>query len=373
MRNKIIHGMGKYLVVLGLTIAIILFYKSVERTPLLADDNTEFARAVVTETSGENLPAVDGEGDSQEVTLLIKSGRHKGESVEGYSLNGYLYGADCKKGTKVIVKLSEYGDSVSASVYNYDRENEIAILLALFLGLMWFVGGKRGFNAVIALVFTVVVIMMLYIPMMYLGWSPFLAAVISVILITVVTHVLIADFKVKSISAMLGTIGGVVVAGLIALVFGKAAHITGYNVDDIENLVYVAQNSKLSISGMLFSGIIISSLGAVMDVGMSISSSLNEIYQKNPEISGRELFHTGIVIGRDMISTMLNTLILAYVGGSINLLMIVYAYSYQMHQILNLYSIGIEIMNGVAGSMGIILTVPFTAAITVFLLKKTRY
>lgn len=82
---------------------------------------------------------------------------------------------------------------------------------------------------------------------------------------------------------MLGTIGGVVVAGLIALVFGKAAHITGYNVDDIENLVYVAQNSKLSISGMLFSGIIISSLGAVMDVGMSISSSLNEIYQKNPE------------------------------------------------------------------------------------------
>ena len=67
--------MGKYLVVLGLTIAIILFYKSVERTPLLADDNTEFARAVVTETSGENLPAVDGEGDSQEVTLLIKSGR----------------------------------------------------------------------------------------------------------------------------------------------------------------------------------------------------------------------------------------------------------------------------------------------------------
>lgn len=245
MRNKIIHGMGKYLVVLGLTIAIILFYKSVERTPLLADDNTEFARAVVTETSGENLPAVDGEGDSQEVTLLIKSGRHKGESVEGYSLNGYLYGADCKKGTKVIVKLSEYGDSVSASVYNYDRENEIAILLALFLGLMWFVGGKRGFNAVIALVFTVVVIMMLYIPMMYLGWSPFLAAVISVILITVVTHVLIADFKVKSISAMLGTIGGVVVAGLIALVFGKAAHITGYNVDDIENLVYVAQNSNL--------------------------------------------------------------------------------------------------------------------------------
>lgn len=365
--------MGKYIIVLCLTIAIVLFYKSVERVPLLAEDNTEFARAVVTETSKDNLLTDNREGDSQEVTLFIKSGSHKGETVEGYSLNGYLYGADCKVGTKVIVKLSKYQGGISASVYNYDRETELAVLVLLFLGLMWLVGGKRGFNAVLALVFTFVVIMMFYIPMMYQGCSPFLAAVITALLITVVTHVLIANFEVKSISAMLGTIVGVIAAGVIALIFGKVAHITGYNVDEIENLVYVAQNSKLNIGGMLFSGIIISSLGAVMDVGMSISSSLNEIYRKTPDISGKELFRTGIVIGRDMISTMSNTLILAYVGGSIHLLMIVYAYSYQMHQILNLYSIGIEVMNGVTGSMGILLTVPFTAAITTLLLKKTQY
>ena len=110
-----------------------------------------------------------------------------------------------------------------------------------------------------------------------------------------------------------------------------------------------------------------------MDVAMSVSTSLHEIKEQRPDITAKEIFKSGINIGRDMIGTMSNTLILAYAGGSLGLVMIIYAYSYQMHQILNLYSIGIEIMNGVAGSMGIILTVPFTAAITVFLLKKTRY
>lgn len=373
MRDKIIRELGKYLIVIGIIIAIVTFYNSVERTPLQAEDNTEFVKAVVTETTGDNLPAVDGEGDSQEVTLLIKSGQHKGEEIQGYSLNGYLYGADCKVGTKVIVKLSEYDGSLSASVYNYDREAEIAVLVLLFLGMIWLVGGKKGFNSVLALIFTFIVIMMMYIPMIYIGCSPFLAAVAAVILITLMTHVLIADFSKKSVSAMIGTIGGVVVAGVIALVFGKAAHITGYNVDDIETLVYIGQNSRVDIGGMLFSGIIIASLGAVMDVAMSISTSLNELHEKMPDISGKELFQSGIIIGRDMISTMSNTLILAYVGSGINLLMIIYAYSYQMHQIINLYSIGIEIMSGLAGTMGIILTVPFTAGVTTLLMKKSWF
>lgn len=370
MRIKIIQNMGKYLVVIGIILAIIIFYRSVKRIPLLAEDNTEFAKAVVTETTREDLLTGNPVGDSQEVTLLIKSGKHKGKIVEGYSLNGYLYGADCKEGTKVIVKLSEYDNGVSASVYNYDRETEILVLILLFLGSMWLVGGKKGFQSIVALMFTVIVVIMLYIPLIYIGWSPFLAAVLAVVLIVVITHMLIADFSKKSISAMIGTMAGVIVAGVIALVFGKMAHISGYNVDDIENMVYISQHAKIDISGMLFSGILISSLGAVMDVAMSISSSLNELHEKMPEISRKELFRSGMVIGRDMISTMSNTLILAYVGSSINLLMIVYAYSYQMHQILNLYSIGIEIMNGLAGTMGIILTVPFTAGVTAMIMKN---
>ncbi|MDO5401805.1 MAG: YibE/F family protein [Eubacteriales bacterium] len=372
--RKIISVYGKYFITAGIMLVIFLFSNSVQKKPLLANDKSEYAKAVVLQNTNENLQTVSDidVGDSQEVILLIKSGTYKGQTVSGYSMNGYLYGADCKKGTKVIVNISEYNGMISANVYNYDREFEIGFLVCAFLGLMWLVGGRKGINSIVALIFTFAVVIMLYIPLMYIGCSPFIAAIVSVILITIVTFILIADFKIKSIAAMLGTVGGVVVAGIIALIFGKTAHVTGINVDEIETLIYIGQNSKLSIGGMLFSGILISSLGAVMDVAMSVATSLNEIQINSPGITKKEMFKSGINIGRDMIGTMSNTLILAYVGGSLNLLMIIYAYSYQMHQVMNMYNVAIELMRGISGTMGIILTVPFTSVITTMMLCKKK-
>mgnify|MGYP002795543308 FL=1 len=296
-----------------ITLLVILFYKSVERKPLLAQDNTEFAKAVVTEVVSEDLQtdADDVVGDSQEVIVRITSGTYKGRVESAYSLNGYLYGANCKVGTRVIVQISPYNDIISVSVYNYDRELQIGLLMAAFLAVIWLVGGKKGINSILALAFTVVVVIFMYVPMIYIGCSPFLAAVSNVIITTIVTFVLIADLEMKSIAAMLGTLCGVVVSGIIALIFGKTSHVTGYNVDDIENLIFVAQNSKIDIGGMLFSGILIASLGAVMDVAMSVSSSLQEIQLNSPDISAKDMFGSGINIGRDMIGTMSNPRILA--------------------------------------------------------------
>lgn len=376
-KKKSFYKWGKYLIVIGITLLMFLFYRSVERVPLLADDNMVFVKAVVVQNDNEEEQAEASldSGDTQNIVLEIRSGSHKGEQVNAYSLNGYLYGANCKVGTKVIASLSEYDGELSANVYNYDRETEIIILLAVFFGLMWLVGGKKGFNSILALIFTFIAVLMMYIPLMYIGVSPFIAATVSVVVITIVTFILIADLQMKSIGAMLGTIFGVIVSGLIALIFGHFGHVTGYNVDEIETLVYVGQNSKLDIGGMLFSGILIASLGAVMDVAMSVSTSLHEIKEQRPEITAKEIFKSGINIGRDMIGTMSNTLILAYVGGSLGLVMIIYAYSYQLHQILNMYSIAIELMRGIAGTIGIILTVPITSLIMSVLLtneKKTK-
>ncbi|WP_296117167.1 YibE/F family protein [uncultured Eubacterium sp.] len=373
-KKKSFYKWGKYLIVIGITFLMFLFFRSVERVPLLADDNMVFVKAVVVQNDYEDEQAQASldSGDTQQVVLEIRSGAHKGEKAEAYSLNGYLYGANCKVGTKVIASLSECDGVLSANVYNYDREAEIVVLLAVFFGLMWLVGGKKGFNSILALLFTFVTVIMMYIPLMYIGISPFIAATVSVVIITLVTFMLIADFQMKSIGAMLGTIFGVIVSGLIALAFGHFSHVTGYNVDDIENLIYVGQNSKLDISGMLFSGILIASLGAVMDVAMSVSTSLHEIKEQRPEITAKEIFKSGINIGRDMIGTMSNTLILAYVGGSLGLVMIIYAYSYQIHQIMNMYSIAIEIMRGVAGTIGIILTVPITSLIMSVLLPREK-
>ena len=163
---------------------------------------------------------------------------------------------------------------------------------------------------------------------------------------------------------MIGTIFGVIIAGVFALIFGNVTSISGYNVSDIENLVYVGEMTDIQIGQLLFAGILIASLGAVMDVGMSISSTLCEIKEKNPSLTMKELFLSGMNVGRDMMGTMTNTLILAFTGGSINTLVFIYAYNYQYLQIMNMYSVGIEIMQGLSASLGVILAVPFTSLIT---------
>lgn len=107
----------------------------------------------------------------------------------------------------------------------------------------------------------------------------------------------------------------------------------------------------------------------VMDVAMSVSSTVNEIHSKNKELTQTELFKSGINVGRDMIGTMSNTLILAFIGNSINTLLVIYSYSLPYLQVVNMYAIGIEILRGISGTMGVILTVPFVSYISARMLK----
>ena len=115
----------------------------------------------------------------------------------------------------------------------------------------------------------------------------------------------------------------------------------------------------------MFAGILISALGAVMDVAMSVASTINEIHDKNQKLDTKELFKSGINVGKDMMGTMSNTLILAFAGGSINTFVYIYSYNYQYYQVLDMYSIGIEIIQGISATLGVILTVPIVSAISV--------
>ena len=216
----------------------------------------------------------------------------------------------------------------------------------------------------LALVFTFICIIYLYIPLMYIGFSPFWAAILVVVAVTIVSVYLICGGNRKGLCAMLGTILGVLIAGIFATILGKITRVTGYNIEDIETMVYVAQNSKLQIGGVLFSGILIASLGAVMDVAVSISSTIEEIHNKKPELTSKELFKSGINVGKDMMGTMSNTLILAFTGGAVNTMILIYAYIMPYLQVVNMYSIGIEVIKGISGTLGIVLTVPLVSLIS---------
>lgn len=345
------------------------FFNQVDRVQLVNREGTSFEKAVVTEIINDN-----GESDSkQKVNVKILSGQYKGRTINATSFSGYLYGTNCKVNMKVIVSLSTSGENYVASVYSYYREPIIYGFVGLFLLILWIIGGRKGIKSAIGLIFTFICIIFLFIPMIYKGYSPFFSAVIIVILTTVVTMYLIDGLTIKSVSSMIGTIIGVIIAGLFASAFGHIAQISGYNVSEIEELVFVSNNTNLKVGGILFAGILIASLGAVMDVSMSVASTINEIYEKNRNLSKTELFKSGINVGKDMMGTMSNTLILAFTGGAINTLILTYSYSMQYNQIVNMYSIGIEIMQGISGSIAVILAVPLVAFISSnMLVSKNR-
>lgn len=339
-----------------------------EKTPLISTDGQSYEKAIVTKITKDNLAEDGNRYGTQEVRVQVKTGQFAGQEFDAINPNGSLFGADCEVGTRVIVIVSATGDNAVVTVYSLDRTSIIYLFALFFALVVCLLGGKKGIKSVMSLVFAGICIIYLMFPLMYRGISPILITIIVALLTTIMTLGLLGGFSAKTAAAIVGTTSGVVIAAIAALVFGKAAGITGYNVSDIETLSYVAQNSQIRIGQLLFAGIIISALGATMDVGMSISSTIQELHERNPELGGKELFLSGIRVGRDMMGTMTNTLIFAYVGGALSTLVTNYAYDLSYNQLMNSYTIGIEIMQGLSGSLGVVLTVPVTAAVAAIMI-----
>lgn len=344
----------------------------IEKVSLISTEGQSYEKAVVTKITKDNLAEDGNRYGNQELEVEIKSGSLKGENLEAINPNGTLFGAECEVGTSVIVIVSSSEDTNVVTVYSKDRTNAIYMFILIFTAIVCIIGGKKGIKAILSLAFTFVCIVYIMFPLVYKGNSPVLITILICVVTTIVTIGMLGGVSKKTVSAIIGTTFGVVISGISALAFGEFAGITGYNVSDIETLNYVAQNTSIKIGQLLFSGIIIASLGAVMDVGMSISSTICEIKETNPGMQAKQLFISGIHVGRDMMGTMTNTLILAFVGSSLSSLMTNYAYDLSNNQLINSYSIGIEIMQGLSGSLGVVLTVPFTAAISSLLITGKR-
>lgn len=342
----------------------------VEKTELVVRTGQTFEKAKVVKILQDNLEENGTRVGEQKVRVRMLTGERKGEELDVTSSSGYLFGAACKPGMKVIVMQSVAGDSTVASVYTQDREGVIYIFALIYLLVLCLIGGKQGIKGCLGLVFTFFCVIFVYLPLVYLKYSPFWTAVFVCFITTLVTMYLIGGPTRKTCAATLGTLVGVILAGVSAWCFSKASGISGYNVSDIETLMTLWNTNRIQVGGLLFSGLLISCLGAVMDVAMSISSAIDEIYRQNLSLSRKELFKAGLRVGRDMMGTDSNTLILAFAGSSVSTLLLDYSYNLPYQQIINSNNIGIAIMQGLAGSFGIVLSVPFTVLICTILFHK---
>ena len=364
-RKKVVRYLI-YLLFVCVFAVFVFKLNQVEKTELVVRTGQTFEKGKVTEILQDNLDTNGTRvGEQKERVKMLK-----GEELDITSSSGYLFGAACKIGMKVIVMQSVAGETTIASVYTQDREWVIYIFALLYLLALCIIGGKQGIKGCLGLVFTFFCVIFVYLPLVYLRFSPFWAAVFICFLTTLVTMYLIGGPTKKTCAATLGTLAGVVLAGLSAWCFSKASGISGYNVSDIETLMTLWNTNRIQVGGLLFSGLLISCLGATMDVAMSISSAIDEIYKQNASLSRKELFKAGMRVGRDMMGTDSNTLILAFAGSSVSTLLLDYAYDLPYQQIINSNNIGIAIMQGLAGSFGIVLSVPLTVLICAVLFHK---
>ena len=363
---------GIPVVLLAVFVIFTVYINQVDKVALVNREGQTFEKGVVTEILQDNLQPNGTRVGEQRVLVRLTTGVRAGQELETTSASGFLFGAGCTVGMRVVVMQSVAGDSTITSVYSQDREWVIYAFAAAYLVVLCLVGGKQGIKGALGLVFTFFCILFVYLPLVYRGLSPFWVSVFICVITTLVTMYLIGGPTRKTLVATGGTVAGVVIAGISATIFSMATGITGWNVSDIESLLTLASTSGVQVGGLLFSGLLISSLGAVMDVAMSIGSAIAEIHAQNPALSRGELFKAGMHVGRDMMGTDSNTLILAFAGGSISMLVLDYAYNLPYQQIINSNNIGIAIMQGLSGSFGIVLAVPVTVALAVALYTWKR-
>ncbi len=310
----------------------------------------------------------------QELLVRLTSGTYRGEEVtivntffEGDPVYDFLL----EEGQEVIVvTLGEKGSFEQAYVQDMARDRGVYYLIGVFILGLIVVGRMKGIKTIITLGVTIVLIFQGLLPLLLLGYSPILLAIGTASLAITFTLLVIGGLNIKSLVAILGTVTGVVVAGVMAFWAGSLAQLTGFGTHEAQMLYFLDQN--IDFRGLLFAGIIIGSLGAIIDIGMSVASAAAEIKQACPDIEIRELFKGSLNVGRDVMGTMANTLILAYVGAAIPMLLLVMGYEIAWLKIVNMDLIATEFVRGIAGSIGLIAAVPVTAALAAYFMGERK-
>lgn len=307
----------------------------------------------------------------QDVILEVTSGPFQGERRYVNNAIGRTYNHILEEGMEVVVSIVERdGQMSSLVVYSYKRSSTIYFLVGLLFLSLIIVGRWKGFKSFLSLIFTGIIIVFFLIPHAINGMPVVLLTVITASLSILGNFFLLNGWTDKTYTATLGTIFGVVVAAVIAYLAGRMGNVSGIHVQHAEQLMFISAEAGLKIHGFMFAVVIISALGAVMDVGMSISSAAYEIHEKDKNMGSKKLFTSVMNVGKDMIGTMVNTLILVFVGGLLSTLVITFAYGMPYNHFINSNQMAVEMIQGLSGSIGLVLTVPITAFISVVFAGK---
>ena len=308
---------------------------------------------------------------TQKILVQMTSGAQKGRQIEINNVLSTAHNIPLSPGDSIIVKVDAPENAEPFySVYNYDRTGGTILISIIFLLFLVFVGKSKGLRSALGIAFTLLLILFGLLPMLYHGYSPVLCCFGTILLTSTVCLSLLSGITQRTLINLASVLLGTGAVSLFYLLFTALLNLSGYNYEEAEELLVVSQNTGLGIGELLFVGVMVSSLGAVMDMTMSLSSPLFEMKSLKPEIKARELIDSGFRIGRDMSGTMSQTLILAFIGSSLTAMLVLRSYGVHFNQFLSSDYMAIEILHGIIGGLSVILSIPVTVLLSTWFLCK---
>ncbi|MDU2063635.1 MAG: YibE/F family protein [Sporomusaceae bacterium] len=357
-------------ILLLLVVLFTMSYQTVEAAP------EQYEKAVVQQVM--ILPQTEKKAAFPEklelVALELKTGPHQGETVttvHHLPLHSVFSAVDVAVGDRVVVIVSQDSGETVYHISDFEREPYLYGLLALFALSLILFGGKIGLKALLVIALSCGLILKVFISLL-VSWQDHIILLVFLLcsVIVLFTQTVISGWNVKVRSSILGAIGGVAIAGILAHIAISLMHLTGLESEEAMMLKATAL-PNVDFQGVLFAGMMLGALGAVMDVTISIASAVAEIKSCLPDSSFRQLFRAGMNVGRDIMGTMANTLILAYVGSSLPLLLLISVQkNMSMEKLMNFNMIATEIVRALTGSIGLVCSIPLTALLAAWLFQR---
>ena len=312
----------------------------------------------------------------QKVQVKVLTGQFKGtvQTLDNMLTGNPAYDISLNKGDKVVLHLEAKNtevnsvDDVDFFIADVKRDYSLEAFAALFMILLVIIGRKKGVFSLVSIIASISLMFFVLVPLILHGVNPVVSAVVVGILSTIITIYLVGGFNSKSSAAIIGTGLSLIFAGGMSLAAIWMARLTGFAGE--ESMFLYSTRPDLSFKGILAASMIIAALGALMDTGVSIASSVNEIYETDKKLTVNQLFKSGMNIGKDIIGTMSNTLILVYLGSALPLVLL--SNNIDLQKFFNLNQVATEILSALIGSISILACVPLTAIIAAYLIKRQK-
>ena len=349
-------------------IAIYIFYRRVDFGDVRWDTkDVHYVKAEVLEVLEEDLSEKYNylKLGSQKLKVKILEGKEAGKEK---IIDNTLFNTSsilAKSGIRIILLInSPEGVEPYYTVYNYDRSIAIAIYIGLFILLLYAVGKKNGLKSALALIISIYIIALYMLPSIYIGRPIILVTLVTILLASLYSAVIIFGYSLIGLVNIISILISFILVAVLSYLVSLTSHLSGFVDPNAEGLFYIVEKTGMQLQYLFFAGIAISTYGAAKDVSVSISSALLEIKTLNKKMGSKDLFKSGMNIGKDIIATMVDTLIFAFIGSSLTTVLSLMSYGVQFNQLISSNFFSMELANGLIATSVVVMMVPISAYIS---------